>query len=159
MVNPLLLLFPLLHRHLEAALSPVEADDVNQLMGSDVKHEGNESDERAPSFESIQDAVVLDADPVKIKAFQMLAAIQDLAVVLAEMCECAFVDLVLTEFGECLDIVPMDLPGIGDQPEIPARKLFSILKGVSGAGDLFRSEEHPRFTPRDERSVPRYSYD
>jgi len=94
-------------RGLKVEMSIVETDDMDQFVRRDIKHQGRKLDKGVCPFHGIQNPVVLQADPVKEKAFRDTLMIVFLIPVTAEMSKGAFFNFMRFQLNQGSDIVPV----------------------------------------------------
>lgn len=88
--------------HVEIGNALGKAGDMDQLMGGDIQKQWRQPDERPSPVYSIENPVILQADPVKIKP--VVGALLFIAV-LAKMGENTVVDFMAFQVGPGFDVV------------------------------------------------------
>jgi hypothetical protein len=103
-VNLVLLPALFLPGQIEGNLPVFESEDMDQFMDSDIQQQRAQLDKRMGPVHGIEDPVVLETDPVKMKT-PLLPRFLFPVMILAEVGEGLFSNLMIIEKGQGLDVV------------------------------------------------------
>jgi len=125
--------------HVEIGNASGKSGDMDQLVGGDIQKQRGQPDKRTGPVYGIENPVILQADPIKIKPVLGVGALFFIAV-LAKMGKYIVVDFMIFQASPGLDVITPIFNGGRRQAEMTGDHFFRQHKRPAGLSDFVRIE-------------------